>query len=104
MVIKGEIALNVKRTITRGKVLASVRRSKGKKQEELAYQNGISTQALSSIENDHSAPSFDTFIYMAFALGMKPSMLMTILEENIDLQKMYEDFKIENGIVEIPND
>jgi transcriptional regulator with XRE-family HTH domain len=55
MVIKGVSALSEKMTIMMGKVLASVRKSKDKKQEELAYRCGISTQSLSYIENDHSS-------------------------------------------------
>jgi transcriptional regulator with XRE-family HTH domain len=96
--------LNEKKTIMMGKVLASIRKSKDRKQEDLAYQCGISTQALSAIENDHSSPSMETFIFMALALGMKASELMTILEENIDLQKIYEDYLNRKGIAIAPNE
>jgi transcriptional regulator with XRE-family HTH domain len=94
MVLKGVITLKENKTnnLKVGKILAALRVSKGITQEDLAARCGISTQSLSSIENDHHVPSLETFIFIAFALEMKFSELSKMIEQDINLHRIHEEY------------
>lgn len=66
---------------TIGKRIASLRRNKGMKQEELAEKLGISGQAVSKWENDQTCPDISLLPQLAKILGVTVDELLTGAQE-----------------------
>ena len=64
-----------------GKGIRVCRKQRGLTLEVASGLAGIDTSHLSRIENGEYTPQLDTFIRIAFALGMAPSALMAYIEE-----------------------
>ena len=62
---------------TLGMRIASLRREKGMKQDELAEKLGVSSQAVSKWENDVSCPDIMLLPKLAKELGVTTDMLLT---------------------------
>ena len=62
---------------TLGMRIASLRREKGMKQDELAEKLGVSSQAVSKWENDVSCPDIMLLPKLAKELGVTSDMLLT---------------------------
>lgn len=62
---------------TLGMRIASLRREKGMKQDELAEKLGVSAQAVSKWENDVSCPDIMLLPKLAKELGVTSDMLLT---------------------------
>lgn len=62
---------------TLGMRIASLRREKGMKQDELAEKLGVSSQAMSKWENDVSCPDIMLLPKIAKELGVTADMLLT---------------------------
>ncbi|AWJ86238.1 hypothetical protein TSH58p_22185 (plasmid) [Azospirillum sp. TSH58] len=70
------------------KRLREFRQARGVSQEELASRAGLSTQAVSNIENRHSRPSVDTLITFARELDVPVASFFEVpFTQEADLQK-----------------
>ena len=70
------------------KRLREFRQARGVSQEELASRAGLSTQAVSNIENRHSRPSVDTLITFARELDVPVASFFEVPPtQEADLQK-----------------
>jgi len=70
-------------TIIVGNVIRQFREERNKSQELVSGLAGIGRTHLSAIERGERRPTLDTFFRIAYALGVKPSVLMQAMEEEI---------------------
>ena len=68
-----------------GRVIQQFREARKQSQELLSGFAGIGRTHLSAIERGERKPTLETFFRIAEALGVKPSVLMAAIEE--ELQK-----------------
>ena len=68
-----------------GRVLQRFREQKKQSQELVSGFAGIGRTHLSAIERGERKPTLDTFFKIADALGVKPSVIIAAIEE--ELQK-----------------
>lgn len=66
-----------------GNVIRHFREERNKSQELVSGLAGIGRTHLSAIERGERRPTLDTFFRIAYALGIKPSVLMQAIEEEI---------------------
>ncbi len=66
-----------------GRVIQRVRESKKMSQELVSGLAGIGRTHLSAIERGERKPTLETFYKISFAMGMRPSVLMSIIEEEM---------------------
>ena len=66
-----------------GKVLQRFREQKKQSQELVSGFAGIGRTHLSAIERGERKPTLDTFFKIANALGVKPSVIMAAIEEEL---------------------
>jgi len=69
-----------------GKVIQSFREKKKQSQELVSGFAGIGRTHLSAIERGERKPTLDTFFKVADALGVKPSIIMAAIEEELEKQ------------------
>ena len=67
-----------------GRVIQSVREKKGLSQEVVSGLADIGRTHLSAIERGVRKPTIETFFRIADALGIKPSALMKLIEDEIE--------------------
>lgn len=67
-----------------GKVIQSFREQKKQSQELVSGFAGIGRTHLSAIERGERKPTLDTFFKIADALGVKPSIIMAVIEEELE--------------------
>ncbi|WP_372631893.1 helix-turn-helix domain-containing protein [Cohnella sp.] len=67
-----------------GITLKNIRKEKGYTQEQLSDYSRIDRSFISELENGEKAPTLLTLISLAKALRIKPSILMQILEFELD--------------------
>jgi len=67
-----------------GKVIQSFREKKKQSQELVSGFAGIGRTHLSAIERGERKPTLDTFFKVADALGVKPSIIMAAIEEELE--------------------
>jgi transcriptional regulator with XRE-family HTH domain len=67
-----------------GKVLQRIREQKKQSQELVSGFAGIGRTHLSAIERGERKPTMDTFFKIANALGVKPSIIMAAIEEELE--------------------
>ncbi len=70
-----------------GRIIQGIRESKGKSQELVSGFAGIGRTHLSAIERGERKPTLETFFKIAYALEVKPSMIMAAIEEEITRHK-----------------
>ena len=66
-----------------GRVIQRVRESKKMSQELVSGLAGIGRTHLSAIERGERKPTLETFYKISFGMGMRPSVLMSIIEEEM---------------------
>ena len=66
-----------------GKVIQSFREEKGLSQEVLSGLAGIGRTHLSAIERGARKPTLETFYRISEALQVRPSAIMTAIEEEM---------------------
>ena len=67
-----------------GIVLQRFREQKKQSQELVSGFAGIGRTHLSAIERGERKPTMDTFFKIANALGVKPSIIMAAIEEELE--------------------
>lgn len=67
-----------------GRVIQRFREEKKQSQELLSGFAGIGRTHLSAIERGERKPTLETFFKLAYALGIKPSVLMAAIEEELE--------------------
>lgn len=67
-----------------GKVIARFREEKGLSQEVLSGFADIGRTHLSAIERGARKPTLDTFFKIGEALGVRPSVIMAAIEDEIN--------------------
>ena len=67
-----------------GQVIQSFRENKKQSQELLSGLAGIGRTHLSAIERGERKPTLETFFKISEALGIKPSLLMAAIEEELE--------------------
>ena len=67
-----------------GSVIQRFREERQKSQELVSGFAGIGRTHLSAIERGERKPTLETFFRIAYALGVKPSVLMQAIEEEIE--------------------
>jgi transcriptional regulator with XRE-family HTH domain len=67
-----------------GRVLQRFREQKKQSQELVSGFAGIGRTHLSAIERGERKPTLDTFFKIADALGVKPSIIMAAIEEELE--------------------
>lgn len=70
-----------------GTVIQQFRESKHKSQELISGLAGIGRTHLSAIERGERKPTLETFFKIAYALDIKPSVLMTAIENALEHSK-----------------
>ena len=79
-------------SITLGKRIATLRREKELKQDELAEKLGVSPQAVSKWENDQTCPDISLLPLLAKILGVSVDELLSGKQENEpDVRVLSED-------------
>ena len=73
-----------------GHALRKCRKQAGISQEELNFLTGIHRTFISEIERGVKSPTLHTVAALAKALGMKPSDLMRIAEDNEAISTLEE--------------
>jgi transcriptional regulator with XRE-family HTH domain len=66
-----------------GRVIQRFREQRGQSQELLSGLAGIGRTHLSAIERGQRKPTLETFWRISEALGLKPSVLMAAIEEEM---------------------
>lgn len=66
------------------KILLNIRENKKQSQELLSGLAGIGRTHLSAIERGERKPTLETFFKISEALGIKPSLLMAAIEEELE--------------------
>ena len=67
-----------------GKIISTMRQSKGLSQEELADVAGIHRTYVSQLERGLKSPTVVVLVRIARALGSKPSKILRALEDETD--------------------
>ena len=67
-----------------GQVIQSFRENKKQSQELISGLAGIGRTHLSAIERGERKPTLETFFKISEALGIKPSLLMAAIEEELE--------------------
>ncbi len=67
-----------------GRVIQSVREKKGLSQEVVSGLADIGRTHLSAIERGVRKPTIETFFRIADAMGIRPSALMKLIEDEIE--------------------
>ena len=67
-----------------GNVIQKFREQKKQSQELVSGLAGIGRTHLSAIERAERKPTLDTFFKIADALGVKPSIIMAAIEEELE--------------------
>ena len=67
-----------------GQILKRFREQKKQSQELVSGFAGIGRTHLSAIERGERKPTMDTFFKIANALGVKPSIIMAAIEEELE--------------------
>ena len=67
-----------------GRVLQRFREQKKQSQELVSGFAGIGRTHLSAIERGERKPTLDTFFKIADALGIKPSIIIAAIEEELE--------------------
>lgn len=67
-----------------GRVIQNVREKKGLSQEVVSGLADIGRTHLSAIERGVRKPTIETFFRIADAMGIKPSALMKLIEDEIE--------------------
>lgn len=70
-----------------GKVIQQFRESKHKSQELVSGLAGIGRTHLSAIERGERKPTLETFYKIAYALDVKPSVIMAAIENALQHNK-----------------
>ena len=70
-----------------GKVIQRFREEKGLSQEVLSGFADIGRTHLSAIERGTRKPTLETFFRISEAIGVRPSVLLAAIEEEIEQQK-----------------
>ena len=68
-----------------GRVIQRFREEKKQSQELLSGFAGIGRTHLSAIERGERKPTLETFFKIADALGVRPSVLLAAIEEELEL-------------------
>ena len=66
------------------KILLNIRENKKQSQELRSGLAGIGRPHLSAIERGERKPTLETFFKISEALGIKPSLLMAAIEEELE--------------------
>ena len=69
-----------------GRVIQRFREQRRQSQEFVSGFAGIGRTHLSAIERGERKPTLETFFKIAYAMNVKPSILMAAIEEEIPLQ------------------
>ena len=67
-----------------GRVIQNIRESRKQSQELVSGLAGIGRTHLSAIERGERRPTIETFCKISFAMGIKPSVLLAAIEEQMD--------------------
>ena len=67
-----------------GRIIQKFRENKKQSQELVSGFAGIGRTHLSAIERGERKPTLDTFFKIADALGVKPSIIMAAIEEELE--------------------
>lgn len=67
-----------------GRVIQRIREEKKQSQELVSGFAGIGRTHLSAIERGERKPTLETFFKIADALGVKPSVLMKAIEDELN--------------------
>ena len=67
-----------------GRVIGRIREQQGKSQELISGLAGIGRTHLSAIERGQRKPTLETFYKIAEALGIKPSVIVAAIEEELE--------------------
>jgi transcriptional regulator with XRE-family HTH domain len=67
-----------------GRVIQNIRESRKQSQELVSGLAGIGRTHLSAIERGERRPTMETFCKISFAMGIKPSVLLAAIEEQMD--------------------
>lgn len=67
-----------------GRVIQNIRESRKQSQELVSGLAGIGRTHLSAIERGERRPTMETFCKISFAMGIKPSILLAAIEEQMD--------------------
>ena len=67
-----------------GRVIQRIREEKKQSQELVSDFAGIGRTHLSAIERGERKPTLETFFKIADALSIKPSVLMAVIEEELN--------------------
>ncbi len=70
-----------------GKVIQRFREDKGISQEVLSGFADIGRTHLSAIERGNRKPTLETFFRISEALGVRPSVLLAAIEDELDRSK-----------------
>lgn len=66
-----------------GRVLRQLRKDAGLSQEQLALEAGLQRNYISMMELGQYQPTLTTIFKVAYALKLKPSLLVSLLEEKM---------------------
>ena len=67
-----------------GRVIQNIRESRKQSQELVSGLAGIGRTHLSAIERGERRPTIETFCKISFAMGIKPSVLLAAIEEQME--------------------
>ena len=67
-----------------GQTIQKFREERGKSQELVSGLAGIGRTHLSAIERGERKPTLETFYKIGEAIGIKPSVLLAAIEQEID--------------------
>lgn len=85
-----------------GENIASIRKSKNLKQEELASLINVSPKTISSYETNRSIPNIEMLILLAKALDTSIENILNLNNENSEeIKKIYEKNDLKNNIIKI---
>ena len=71
-----------------GEIIIELREKEDLSQEDLAYDCGMDRSSMSKIETGKTAPSLLTLIRLAQGLNTKPSVILSMLEEKMQKEKV----------------
>ena len=71
-----------------GEIIIELREKEDLSQEDLAYDCGMDRSSMSKIETGKTAPSLLTLIRLAQGLNTKPSIILSMLEEKMQKEKV----------------
>ena len=71
-----------------GEIIVELREKEDLSQEDLAYDCGMDRSSMSKIETGKTAPSLLTLIRLAQGLNTKPSIILSMLEEKMQKEKV----------------